>query len=174
MSLLRIDYVRAVGKACKYQNEFEHILQIVAPSTATILTNIKSQDSYFNKLQRKGNDPTQVHDVLRAAILTETKEEVQKVVDNIVQFCYDSNGIYKVYDVDFKDSPTPIGYYGSCHIKIQIHDQIYEIQIMPKELWAAKETTHSFYKTIANNNRIDPSIKRFSNQIFDIAHKSYE
>lgn len=171
MAFLTIGYVRAVGKACKYEEQFESLIHTIATPDSKVIVNLKSQESYLDKLKRKHNDPSRIHDVLRGAILTKTKDEVNQIVDNLKHECF-THG-YKIYDMDYKDHPNPIGYMGSCHIKVQIQECIYEIQVMPEEIWSAKEITHSFYKSLASDKDLDPSVKRFSTQVFGTSNKSY-
>lgn len=157
-------YQKAQSHAKELLPRFASLLEPFVPSDSRLLTNIKSLSSFIRKAKRK---PVQrIHDVLRAAILTQTKKEAHDVAEKIKKSL-------NVVEYDYKEHPDQdvcaTGYYGSFHIKIKLADMICEIQVMAETLWVYKERSHDAYVNQDANK--DNSVKSFSNWLYDTANK---
>lgn len=155
-------YQKAHQRAKELLPRFKSLLEPHVPADSRLLTNIKSQPSFVRKAKRK---PVQkIHDVLRAAILTQTKDETKKVAEGLKRSL-------KVVEFDHKNQPEHLasGYYGAYHIKFMMADMVCEIQVMPETLWVYKERNHSAYSN--DEAEHDPSVKSFSHWLYDTANK---
>lgn len=160
------DYGQAVTILLTKKEKFTHLLQSVLPRDADLLINMKSHESFLSKLTRKPIG--EIHDVLRAAILTNSNQEVFDITDRLKE-------ISNVIECDYKDEPDgKTGYYGACHLKIQIDNVICEVQIMTKVLWSMKEILHNRYEMVRVGKPLDKSVKQFSRFMYDTANKSVE
>jgi Region found in RelA / SpoT proteins len=157
-------YQKAQHHAHELLPKFKSFLQHFVPVNCQLLTDIKSQSSFIRKAKRK---PVQmIHDVLRAAILTQTKDEAKQIAERIKH-----TSSAKVLEFEYKNGSDHIatGYHGAFHIKIKLADMICEIQVMTETLWVYKERNHSTYTTGQAEN--DRSVKTFSNWLYDTAEK---
>jgi hypothetical protein len=154
-------YQKAHQRANELLPRFQSLLEPYVPADSRLLTNIKSLSSFVRKANRKS--VRTVHDVLRAAILTQTKDEAKDVAHKLKAL--------NVVEYDSKNDPEHVasGYYGSWHIKIKLADMICEIQVMPETLWIYKERNHATYTS--NEAEKDPSVKTFSHWLYDTANK---
>jgi hypothetical protein len=157
-------YQKAQAHAQELLPRFKALLEPYVPEDSRLLTDIKTLSSFIRKHKRKSTK--KIHDVLRAAILTQTKEEAHEVAEKI------KKGL-KVVEYDFKEHPDQdicaTGYYGSFHIKIKLSDMICEIQVMTETLWVYKERSHSSYANQDAEN--DRSVKTFSNWLYNTANR---
>ena len=155
-------YQKAHQRAKELLPRFKSLLEPHVPADSRLLTNIKSQSSFVRKAKRK---PVQkIHDVLRAAILTQTKEETKTVAQALKRSL-------KVVEFDNKNKPDNVasGYHGAYHIKILVADMVCEIQVMPETLWIYKERNHGAYTNDEAGH--DSSVKSFSHWLYDTANK---
>lgn len=155
-------YKTAHNRADELMPRFKKLLERYTPSDSRLLLNIKSLSSFIRKSKRK---PVRlIHDVLRAAILTQTKKEAAKVANEMKRKL-------PIVEFDKKDDPNAMdtGYFGSYHLKMQIEDLICEIQIMPETLWIYKEHGHSAYIDPASHS--DKSVMSFSRWLYSTANK---
>lgn len=151
-------YQRAQTAAAKYLPQFKSLLEPFVLPGCNLLTNIKSLSSFIRKAKCK--PVRRIHDVLRAAILTQTKEQAEEIANKLKP---------KTIEFDQKNDPdeATTGYYGSFHLKLKIGDMICEVQIMPETLWVYKERNHPIYA----NSEKDPSVLSFSRWLYDTANK---
>jgi ppGpp synthetase/RelA/SpoT-type nucleotidyltranferase len=155
-------YEKAQGRAHELLPRFKALLERYTPSDSKLLVNIKSLSSFIRKSNRK---PVQkIHDVLRAAILTQTKKEAAKVANEIKRKL-------PIVEFDKKDDPeeTETGYHGSYHLKMRIEDLITEVQIMPETLWVYKEQNHRIYTDTELQQ--DKTVLTFSRWLYKTANK---
>lgn len=157
-------YEKAHERAQELLPRFKSLLEPFVPSDSRLLTDIKSKNSFVRKHNRK--QARKIHDVLRAAILTQTKDEAHNVAEKIKK-------ALKVVEFDFKEHPDQdvcaTGYYGAFHIKIKLADMICEVQIMAETLWIYKERSHASYTSQAAET--DHSVQTFSNWLYNTADK---
>lgn len=138
------------------------LAQIVDKDDFQILTDIKRLGSFVNKVSR-GKEPNEIHDVLRAVILTNSPEENGIVADRINDMC-------DVVEQEFK-TENDSGYRGAYHFKILLAGMTVEIQTMSRTLWAYKEAAHPGYER-QKHGQEDSSLLSFSNWLYDTALKS--
>ena len=159
-----IEQVYAKAQHCAYEREarFKKLLERYTPKDSRLLTNIKSLSSFIRKAKRK---PVQfIHDVLRAAILTQDHKEAVKVSNEMKRKL-------PIVEFDKKDDPDAVdsGYHGAFHLKMWIDHMVCEVQIMPETLWIYKERQHSTYTDPKAHK--DKSIMSFSHWLYDTANK---
>ena len=140
-------YQAAHQQAFLHRPGFKFLLaKIVGQDDFEIKVDIKRFASFQNKIER-GKDPDAIHDVLRAAILTDTPEDNEIVADRI-------NALADVRKEEFK-TENEMGYRGAYHFKIwmmkpgrgssTLDGMICEIIVLTKTLWAFKEVAHPNY-----------------------------
>jgi hypothetical protein len=159
-----IEQVYEKAKACAQEREtcFKKLLERYTPEDSRILTNIKSLSSFIRKAKRK---PVQlIHDVLRAAILTQDQKEAAKVVNEMKRKL-------PIVEFDHKKEPEEeeTGYYGAFHLKMWIDHMVCEVQIMPETLWIYKERNHATYTDPEAHK--DKSVMSFSHWLYDTANR---
>jgi hypothetical protein len=155
-------YKTASNRANELLPRFKSLLERYVPPDSRLLTNIKTLSSFVRKSKRK---PVRlIHDVLRAAVLTQTKKEAAKVANEMKRKL-------PIVEFDHKDDPETLdtGYFGSYHLKMRIADMICEVQIMPETLWAYKERSHAFYTDSTAHQ--DKSVMGFSHWLYSTANK---
>jgi hypothetical protein len=159
---LESTYQKAQQRANELLPRFKSLLERYVPSDSRLLVNIKSQSSFVRKSKRK--PVREIHDVLRAAILTPTKKQAAKVANEMRRKL-------SIIEFDRKNDPneTPMGYYGSYHLKMRVDDMICEVQIMPETLWCYKERNHANYTDPAATQ--DKSVMSFSHWLYSTANK---
>lgn len=140
-------YKKAAEIAFTYKNSLYKILKKVTGGTLKpkILVDVKSLSSFIDKVVKRGKSADKIHDILRSAILVNTKEDVIDVVKKLKK----SVSLVE-YEMKEYKSGGDFGYYGSHHFKIWIKEGnspgiICEIQIMTKSLWEYKEEAHTIY-----------------------------
>jgi len=155
-------YQKAQHHAHELLPKFKAFLQHFVPVNCQLLTDIKSQSSFIRKTKRKSVQ--KIHDVLRAAILTQTKAETKQIAERIKH-----NSSAKVVEFEYKNGSDHVdtGYHGAYHIKIKMADMICEIQVMTETLWVYKEHNHASY---VSGTR-DKSIMTFSRWLYNTANQ---
>jgi hypothetical protein len=159
------DYNQAIAILTTKKEKFTHLLQSVLLPHCDLLVNIKTEKSFLSKLTRK--PANEIHDVLRAAILTNTNQETIDIVFNLKQKI-------QVVECDHKEVEDVLGYRGSYHLKIKIEGTICEVQVMPKSLWSMKEILHNRYETVREGKPLDKSVRAFSRFMYNTIGKSVE
>jgi hypothetical protein len=155
-------YKTAYSRANELLPRFKSLLERYVPADAQLLTNIKTETSFIRKSQRK---PVRlIHDVLRAAILTTTKKQADKVANEMKRKL-------PIVEFEHKDNPNAndTGYFGSYHLKMKVEDMVCEVQIMPETLWDYKERGHIAYTSPTAHK--DKSVMSFSRWLYDTANK---
>jgi ppGpp synthetase/RelA/SpoT-type nucleotidyltranferase len=111
---------------------------------AKILVDIKSHDSFMDKVVNRNKEANKIHDMLRSAILCNDKKEVEEVSKWLRK-----NTRVHEYEEKTYGSDKEFGYFGSHHFKIYVNKDkmgiIAEIQVMTKALWQYKEKAHQIY-----------------------------
>jgi len=140
------DYVEAKETANSLHDDFLALLKNVG--IGQVITDIKSRSSFYDKVENRGKDIKKIHDVLRGAILVDSKEDIHKVVKWLI-----ANS--KIQKVDYKTKPEgPFGYFGPVHIDVLVDDMLCEVQVMTKKLWKYKEKTDEFYSKYRSSDEI--------------------
>jgi hypothetical protein len=134
-------YKKAIKIIDNIKKSFEIIIKKNSPSSAKIMIGVKKKEAFIDKVLNRDKNIREVHDILRAAILCNTDEEVDDVVKKLKRNV-------KIHEYEFKrfELGSDFGYYGSHHFDIVINDFIIEIQVMTKKLWKFKEFAHQIYK----------------------------
>ena len=156
-------YQMAYQQSLLHHPEFIKLLaKIVGSDDFELKPDIKRFASFENKVER-GKQPNQIHDMLRAAILTNDSDENDEVSRRV--------GMYaRILEQEFKTHGKS-GYRGAYHFKVLVGDMICEIQTMTKNLWGFKETAHPLYDRQKHGTE-DNSVIRVSQWIYDTAQKS--
>jgi hypothetical protein len=156
-------YQAAYQQALLHRPKFIKLLaKVVESDDFELKPDIKRFASFENKVKR-GKEPNAIHDMLRAAILTNDPDENDDVAHRIDQFC-------NVIEQEFK-THNESGYRGAYHFKILVGDMICEIQTMSKNLWAFKEAAHPCYDRQKHGTE-DVSMLGFTKWLYDTAQKS--
>jgi hypothetical protein len=157
-------YNVARGYAEKAKGDLNRLLKRSATANAKILIDIKSLDSFADKIVNRGHDAEKIVDVLRSAVLVASPEEVDKVTKAIEK----KSAVYKI-DKKSKGGDETYGYYGSVHMQLKVKGIIVEVQVMTKKLWAMKNWGHEIYNKWRSKDRDTPEFekdKRLSKIIF--------
>lgn len=132
------DYDKAKDLAKEREDKFEKMLKDAAEGHKVII-NIKNENSFDNKTEERGKAPTKVFDVLRGAILVDTKDQIESVVKNLKKL------LVKKIERKIKPEP-PFGYYGPVHVDIVVDNMVCEVQVMTKKFWPYKLEAHKIYQ----------------------------
>lgn len=139
---------------------------------ARFLSDAKSMESIINKAVDRGRGFGELNDLVRGAILLETKADADAFVD---KFMRRNKSIVVGYEEKKRGEDNTYGYYGSHHIDLNIDGLIVELQIMTKKLWQYKEEAHKIYmKNRAKEDGPDNFDKYTSKKIFSIANMKSE
>lgn len=148
--------VREYAEAAK--KEFSRMGKLVgskAGKGVKVLVDVKSHDSWVDKIYLRKKNASTADDVLRGAILAKTAEQV----DTIVMLL---NKKFKVVDHDYKKEggDKEFGYFGSHHMSVVMSNGVaVELQIMTKRLWTAKAPAHDVYNAYRSATGVDPKQK---------------
>lgn len=141
-------YDKAKALAIEAHPEFLRKLESVS---GKVIPDIKSKDSFLDKVYNRGTHPHHVYDILRAAVIVDSKDDFAKVIAEL-------NTLFELRKIDYKTKPEgPFGYYGAVHVDVIVDDLICEIQIMPKKLWDYKQETDKIYAEYRSEDKIPKS-----------------
>lgn len=129
-------------KIDKVKEPFHKILHTSKVGNAKVLAATKSLDSIHDKVVKRNKPLSDIHDIVRGAILTKNKEEADKVVNNIKKNAVVLKHEYK--ETDNKDSTTSYG--GVHHAVLDVNGVKTEVQVMPKKVWDAQQHSHQIYR----------------------------
>jgi hypothetical protein len=110
------------------------------------LAGTKPFESLISKVISRGKKISEINDLVRGAVLFDTKEQADAFVKNFTR--RNSSNVVE-YEVKDKGSDTTYGYFGSHHIGLNIDGIIVELQVMTRKLWNYKGSAHVIY----NNTR---------------------
>lgn len=166
------DVIRLYGNAVKYainaRDDFSRFLSRMSSGTGKVLIDIKSSKSFVDKVVKRGKKISQIHDLLRGAILANDLKHLDAINKNIRKKAI-------IHEVEFKaPGNDSFGYFGSYHYKIVINGLIVEIQVMTRKLWTYKEEAHKIYDTYRSIKSFDSITKKqdtaFSRKLFKIGN----
>lgn len=129
-------------KVDKIQKPFHKILHSVKTNGAEVKAARKSLDSLHGKVIKRNRPASEIHDVIRGAILTKDKEHAEKVMNKLK----DSGKVIKHEYKNHEEGGKESGYGGTHHAVIDVGGVQAEIQVMPKKIFKAKEEAHKIYK----------------------------
>lgn len=134
------------------KRKFESSLKRAAVKDSKVLVSVKSFSSIKSKIER-GKSLSKMGDVLRAAILVPTQDDVKKVIDNMRK-------IFNLQELEHKErGGNDWGYYGTWHLAVDMNGVLCEVQIMPKTTWTYKEKGHEIYDKYRERIAKDPNFK---------------
>lgn len=134
-----------------------------------ILVDVKSMDAFIDKVVKRGRPASDVTDVLRSAILTETNDGAEAVVKNIKKKFKVAKYVKKEAGTDPK-----FGYHGSHHFKVLVEQMerdrkmppiFAEIQVMTKRLWNYKEEAHLIYQKYRSVKDADKRMQKMDQEL---------
>jgi len=125
----------------KFQNEVKK--QIRGMAKVKFMSNSKPFESIRDKALARGKGFMGLNDLVRGAVLFDTKEQADKFVKD---FTRKNSAKVVEYEEKEKGGDTEYGYYGSHHIGMNIDGLIVEIQVMTRKLWNYKHEAHKLYK----------------------------
>jgi ppGpp synthetase/RelA/SpoT-type nucleotidyltranferase len=129
-------------KIDKIKKPFHQILHNSKVGNAKVLAATKSLDSLHDKVVKRNKPLSDVHDIVRGAVLTKNKEEADKVVNNIKKNAVVLKHEYKEHGN--KDDST--GYGGVHHLVLDVNGVKTETQVMPKKIWDIQQHAHHIYQ----------------------------
>lgn len=161
-----LEYVKAA------QIKFSRGLKTVTRKIghAKLLADIKKFGSVVDKVIARDKSPNKMTDILRAAILVPTWEDVQKVVKAMPH-------VFDIVEYEIKDKgqDAQYGYYGSHHYLVNVGGVKAEIQLMTKKMWSYKEQAHKIYTKYRSLKDVDDKLKKLdlelSKKIFKLGNK---
>jgi len=160
-----------------YEEVKNRIVKVIRPyiyknKKTKLLTSIKPFDSVVDKTINRKKPISEINDLVRAAILFDTKEEVDQFVKD---FRRKNRDIIVGYEEKEKGGDKVYGYYGSHHFDLDVLGLIAELQVMTRKLWNYKTEAHKIYvDTRSNEKGVPEEDSRLSKKIFRIANESME
>ena len=134
------------------KKKFESSLKRAAVKDSKILTSVKSFKSIKSKIER-GKSLSKMGDILRAAILVPSQDDIPKVLDNMRK-------VFSIQEYEHKEKgKNDWGYYGSHHFAVDLDGVLCEVQVMPKTTWTYKEKGHEIYTKYRNLINDNPEFK---------------
>ena len=167
-------YTHAKELASSVKRKFFNLLRRVSQfKNSKVLVDIKPLESFvdkaINRYPKKGKGASNITDVLRSAVLVNTKEEVEKTVQNIKKRFQVARHKEKTAESDPK-----YGYFGSHHFYVKVGKILAEIQVMTKKLWAYKDQAHKIYNKYRSVDVADKNVEKMdtnlSKQLFKLAN----
>ena len=173
--------------------KFERGLKRIASKfrNAKVLVNIKQMDAFVEKVVMRGKSAANINDVLRAAVLATSDEDVQQIVKGVRkdftvvedEFKGKKEVVTKTYDKKGRAQTSKsggddqYGYHGSYHFLLKIDGINVELQVMTTKLWSYKEAAHKIYADLrAGGMNVDEALvaakKKLSKQIFNWGNKA--
>lgn len=154
-------YVAATEKVKGLERRLEAMLKRACSGQAKVLVGVKSFNSFKDKVINRGRPASDVTDLLRAAVLTDSEEQTQQVIHNLKK-----SERYSELEHKDKGSDPKFGYYGSYHLKLVLDGVRCEVQVMTRRLWTYKEWGHQFYNQFRSGGTPDPEVLRKSKMVF--------
>lgn len=107
---------------------------------ADVLQWNKKYESAKEKTKRKGKPYTELNDLVKGTILTDTLQQSMAVVSFLLRNC-------EVVKWEAKTGDDMNPYCGALHVDIKLGDLTCEIQVMPRCTWTVKKQSNHYYKT---------------------------
>jgi hypothetical protein len=136
------------------------------------LTDIKSLKSVVDKAVDRHQGIGGLGDLVRGAVLFDTKEDADVFVKKFVHSHKDK---IVEYEEKVRGNDPVYGYFGSHHIKLIIDGLFTELQIMTRKLWTYKDAAHQIYdKYRSSGHGPDKFDANLSKHIFAVANESVD
>lgn len=171
MSTIQSIYDKNKGKMQELKTKFAKFLKNNSRKfkNQEIYAQIKPLKSLLDKVGNRGKSVMEINDLIRGAVVFDTKEDADKFVQDLVRKNKD-----KVVEIEEKDKGgDPVyGYYGAYHLLIDMEGVYSEVQVMTKNLWKQKKKAHKIYD--ANRSSSSGPSKQdmqLSKQIFNRGNK---
>lgn len=129
-------------KVDKVEKPFHKLLNTARTSGSEVKAARKSLESMHDKVVKRNRPASEIHDVIRGAILTKDKDEAEKVMNKLKETGKVIKHEYKNHEEEGKES----GYGGTHHAVVDVGGVQAEIQVMPRKIFKAKEDAHRIYK----------------------------
>src|SRR5665213_3323320 len=128
----------------KIQGQFHRTLNSASAVTkgAEVKSARKRLDSLHDKVVTRGRNASEIHDVLRGAVITKSNEDADKVINKLKDTGKVISHEHKEHSQDGKSS----GYGGTHHVIMNFGGVHTEVQVMPKKIFNAKKDAHKIYK----------------------------
>lgn len=124
----------------KFQNAVKK--EIRGMPKVKFMANTKPFESIKDKALTRGKGFMGLNDLVRGAVLFDTKEQADEFVSKFSR--RNANSIVE-YEEKERGGDTDYGYYGSHHLGMNIDGIIVEIQVMTRKLWNYKKAAHKIY-----------------------------
>jgi hypothetical protein len=141
----RMDLYRQRQDAQRFKPEFDRRVraaqEAARPGTEALIPGIKKFDRIVEKVQGEDRGNTAIKDMVRATIIAETPAEMRAAIRAVrEQFGADErqSGIYREKSSLLDNKPDEFGYMDH-KVNVRMGGRIYEIQIMPRALFDAKQ-----------------------------------
>lgn len=152
-------YKKALEYVESAKDIFDNLLHKIAKNNRVII-DVKTINSFVDKVINRGKQASQIHDVLRAAILCKTESEVSRIANEM-------HRSFPILEKEYKkEGGNPdYGYFGSWHFKVATPIRgsnqkiIAEVQVMTEKLWKYKELAHMIYNQYRSVKDFDAEIK---------------
>lgn len=126
----------------------------------------------IDKVYNRGRSIASLGDIVRGAILFETKKEADDFVAGLIR---KNKQMVVDYEEKKRGEDRTYGYYGSHHLDLNIDGLYVELQVMTRKLWSYKEAAHDIYKANRSSGS-DPDNfdTHMSKKIFDLGNRANE
>lgn len=136
------------------------------------LADTKTPKSIINKAIERNKGLMNINDLVRGAVLFETKADADKFVKDLIR---KFKTLIAGYEEKQRGKDATYGYYGSHHLDLNIDGIIVELQIMTKKLWQYKHAAHDIYdRTRSKPNGPDGFDRHMSKKIFTLGNRKSE
>lgn len=158
------------GKISDARKAFERLVnaEIRGIPKVKFLSDQKKIDSIISKAVTRKTGFAKLGDLVRGAVLFETKEQADEFVKKFVR----KNGS-SVIENETKErgGDKKYGYYGSSHLAVNIGGITVEIQVMTRKLWNYKGAAHDIYNKTRDTGVVDKFDRHQSNKLFSMGNR---
>lgn len=136
------EWLKVLPLIDKTYQELAGLLKLISNKfpQADVLQRQKQYGSAREKTQRKGCSYSQIGDLVKGTILTNTLQESMAAVSFLLRHC-------DVVKWEAKVGSETSPYCGALHVDLRLGNLTCEIQVMPKSTWAVKRAHNHYYKT---------------------------
>lgn len=167
---LQVVYDKYEAKITACRKAFERLVnaEIRGIPKVKFLSDQKTMKSIINKAVTRKKGFGKLGDLVRGAVLFETKEQADAFVKKFVR----KNG-NSVIENETKErgGDKLYGYYGSSHLAVNITGITVELQVMTRKLWSYKGAAHDIYNKTRDTGVVDKFDRHQSNKLFSMGNR---
>lgn len=181
-SKFKKDQYQIIDKLEKVHSKYEDILKKVKLKFESIIkkesrkynkvdfkSNSKGMESIIDKALTRKKGYSTLNDLVRGALLFQTKEEADKFLKDFVR---KNKSIVIEVEEKKRGQGNVYGYYGAHHLGLNIDGVVVELQLMTKKLWSKKTAAHDIYVKNRSSGKEPDNFDRYtSKKIFSMGNR---